>query len=214
MLKYVWPILALCCFYACEKSGSSTQVPVYNHPDFSPFWLSKKEMNADSIHRVSEFSLTDQLGRTVNNKTLAGKIYVANFMFSVCPSICPRMQENLLAVQKAFAQDPQVMLLSHTVMPWVDSVGQLRRYGQKMGIDPEKWRLLTGPTSKIYTLARQSYFAEEEIGYARDSSTFLHTEHVLLVDGKGRLRGVYNGTLGLEVERLIEDVRMLRGDGR
>jgi protein SCO1 len=198
--------------FACKSKKEELALPVYNQPDFSPIWLEKGQTQADSIHQIAPFAFEDQSGKTIRNEDLDGKIYVANFMFSICPSICPKMQNNLMAVQKAFAKDQGVQLLSHTVMPWVDSVGQLKRYGEKMGINPAQWHLLTGKTEDIYQLARQSYFAEEEIGYAKGSDEFLHTEHVLLIDGARRIRGVYNGTLQLEIERLVEDIRILKGE--
>lgn len=149
-------------------------------------------------------------GKNVTNETLNGKIYIANFMFTICPSICPKMTHNLMQIQKKFIDDPSVFLVSHTVMPWIDSVVQLKKYGENEGINPQKWHLLTGDAGKIYDLARKSYFAEERIGYTKDSTDFLHTEHVLLVDGKRRLRGVYNGTLPLDMNRLEEDILVLK----
>lgn len=202
--------ITLCCYLtACQKPALST-LPVYNSPSFNPLWLSASALNSDTIHRIASFALHDQLGDTLSSQDLDGKIYVANFFFSVCPSICPKMTNNLQLIQEAFANDPGVKLLSYTVMPWVDSVAQLRDYGERMHINPKQWHLLTGSRAKIYQLARQSYFAEEEIGYNRDSTEFLHTEHVLLVDGKRRLRGIYNGTLPLDMERLRDDIWVLK----
>ena len=201
--------ITLCYLTACQKPTLST-LPVYNEPNFNPLWLPTSALNSDTIHRIAPFALCDQLGDTLSNQDLDGKIYVANFFFSVCPSICPKMTSNLQLIQETFADDPGVKLLSHTVMPWVDSVAQLRDYGDRMHINPKQWHLLTGSRAEIYQLARQSYFAEEEIGYNRDSTEFLHTEHVLLVDGKRRLRGIYNGTLPLDMERLRDDIWVLK----
>jgi protein SCO1/2 len=199
----------LCLALACKKPALST-LPVYNRPSLDPLWLPAAALNSDSIHRVAPFALLDQNGDTLRSRDLDGKIYVANFFFSICPSICPKMANNLQQIQSAFADDPNVKILSHTVMPWVDSVAQLRAYGERMGIKPQQWHLLTGSRAQIYRLARQSYFAEEEIGYNRDSTEFLHTEHVLLVDTQRRLRGIYKGTLPLEIQRLQEDILLLK----
>jgi protein SCO1 len=203
----------LAIFYACKNGRSNKSLPIYNTPDLTPRWLSEEAIPSDSIHHIAPFRFTNQLGETVSDSTLKGKIYVANFFFSICPGICPKMTNNLSTVQKAFASDPEVLLISHSVMPWVDSVAQLRVYGENYDINPQKWHLLTGEAGKIYDLARKSYFAEAAIGYGRDSTEFLHTEHVLLVDGEQRLRGVYNGTLVLEIERLIEDIGVLKKEG-
>ena len=193
----------------CQPS-KTLKLPVYDTPDFTPIWTTRSALQQHPLHTISPFCFLDQNGDSVNNRTFDGKIYVANFFFTVCPSICPKMTNNLLAVQKAFEHDSSVMLLSHTVMPWVDSVSQLHAYAESKGIASNQWRLVTGATKDIYALARQSYFAEEAIGYKRDSSEFLHTEHVLLIDPNRHIRGVYNGTLPLEIDRLMEDIRLLK----
>lgn len=115
----------------------------------------------------------------------------------------------LKAVQDTFRTEPRVALLSFSVTPWLDSVPRLRRYAAAKGILSGKWHLLTGTKSQIYTLARQSYFVEETIGFARDSTEFLHTEHLILVDESRRIRGVYNGTQPLDVDKLVADLRTL-----
>ena len=122
------------------------------------------------------------------------------------------MMNNLQKVQETFKTDPVVLLTSFSVMPWVDTVKKLKIYAENNEIKSNKWHLLTGDAGKIYDLARKSYFAEEAIGFNRDSSEFLHTEHILLVDGHQHLRGIYNGTLPLEMERLIEDIKILKKD--
>lgn len=120
------------------------------------------------------------------------------------------MNNNLLILQNTFKNDRSIQIVSHSVTPWKDSVPVLKKYGEDLGIDGSQWHLLTGKTEEIYTLARQSYFAEEEPGYNRDSTEFLHTEHVLLIDKSGHIRGVYNGTLQLEMDRLREDIGLLK----
>ena len=109
-----------------------------------------------------------------------------------------------------FSKDPKVLLLSHTVMPWVDSVKVLKEYATTRGLDSKRWHFVTGPKEKIYSLARYSYFAEKAMGIAKDTNEFLHTENFVLVDEKGRIRGVYNGTLTLEAKRLIADIKTLK----
>ncbi|GAB4093436.1 SCO family protein [Flaviaesturariibacter terrae] len=191
-----------------------TALPYYNSPDFSPQFLA----NADSAqkvidHRIGTFSFADQDGRIISNRSIAGRIHVANFMFTSCGSICPIMTGELHKVARAFRGDSSVLLLSYSVTPWIDSRPRLQQYRRRNGIDSfPQWHFLTGDKGRIYSLARQSYFAEEAIGYSRDSSEFLHTEHLLLVDGSGRLRGIYNGTLALETEQLIADIRALQAE--
>ena len=140
---------------------------------------------------------------------IEGKIHVANFIFTSCGSICPTMTRHLKLVQDEFRSDTTVVLLSYSVTPWIDTVDKLKIFADKNGINSTNWHLLTGNKSEIYTLARQSYFAEEDLGFTKDSTEFLHTEHVLLVDKNKRIRGIYNGTLQLEAEQLIEDIKTL-----
>lgn len=200
--------------FACsnKKEGqieNSSPLPYYNSPDFTPEWIDKKDKAFESIHRIGSFSFTNQNGDTITNKDLQGKIYIADFFFTVCPSICPKMTSNLIKIQNEFRNNPTVRIVSHTVMPWVDSVSVLKQYAESYGIQSEKWHLLTGLKEEIYSLARDSYFAEKELGPDKDSYEFLHTENVLLIDESGRIRGVYNGTLPLEMTRLSMDIKTL-----
>lgn len=188
---------------------SGDKLPYYHTAAFTPFWEGEQDFLPDTLHTISPFEFTDQHDQHVTNETVAGKIYVANFFFTTCPSICPKMTNQLLKVQKTFANRYDVMVLSHSVMPWADSVERLNEFAALYDIDYDHWRLLTGRQSEIYELARQSYFAEEVAGFNRDSTDFVHTEHCLLVDQNGHLRGLYNGTLDLEIERMIEDIRIL-----
>lgn len=205
-LKYPLSIIFLFLVFSCKIKEKESVIPYYNIPDFTPSWTEKTE----KPHRIADFSFQNQDGKTVTNADFDGKIYIANFFFTTCPSICPKMQSNLTAVATAFEHDDDVRIISHTVMPWIDTVGRLKEYADLKNIDSKKWQLVTGSEGVIYNLARKSYFAEEAIGYTKDSTQFLHTEHFLLVDGNRRLRGLYNGTLPLEVERLIEDIKTLK----
>ena len=195
---------ALLLLSACRQDPG---LPYYNTPDFTPVW--KKGIATDTLHRIPAFSFTDQHRDTVNNQTFRDKICIANFFFTSCGSICPVMTKQLLKVQRAFAGDSNIAFLSHTVAPWIDSISRLQRYSLKYGMD-NRWHLLTGDKAAIYRLARQGYFAEEDPGFYKDSTEFLHTEHVLLIDAAGHIRGVYNGTLELEIDRLITDIGFLK----
>ena len=153
--------------------------------------------------------MTDQHGKTVTHKDIEGKIHVANFIFTSCASICPVMTKHMKIIEGAFKDKPGVVILSYSVTPWIDSVPRLRKFALTNNITSPNWHLLTGNKSEIYTLARQSYFAEEDLGFTRDSTEFLHTEHVLLIDKTKRIRGIYNGTLQLEIEQLKKDIDAL-----
>jgi protein SCO1/2 len=195
---------------ACKGKPESAKLPYYNSPDFSPIFLSnQQEVDTKITHSISPFSFTDQNGQNITEKTTVGKIHVANFFFTSCRSICPVMMDHMKILQQAFRNNNNVVILSYSVTPWLDSVGRLKKYALNNQITYPNWHLLTGSKSEIYKLARQSYFAEEDLGFTKDSADFLHTEHVLLVDKNGHLRGIYNGTLQLEIEHLQKDINLL-----
>jgi protein SCO1/2 len=193
-----------------ESCNQKSEVlPFYNNADFTAEWILKDDPNYEHIHTIDTFSLHNQLGHLITQDSLAGNIYVANFFFTTCPSICPKMVNNLQLLQDSFAQNKEIKLVSFSVMPWVDSVERLKEYGENHHINPQKWHLLTGNKERIYALGRQSYFAEKRAGLKKDSSDFLHTESMLLIDKKGRIRGVYNATEKTDMERSINDIRTL-----
>jgi protein SCO1/2 len=192
---------------ACMSTPAKPKLPFYNTPDFTPEWISPRQGN--QIHTIAAFRFTNQNGMTITNKEVAGKIYVANFFFTSCGSICPKMAANLKKVATHFNKQPNVLILSHSVLPEKDSVARLKIYAEKQDIHYKNWWLLTGDKEAIYTLARKSYFADEEIGYNRNSTEFLHTENAVLIDKGGRIRGVYNATLALEMNKLIEHIEIL-----
>jgi protein SCO1 len=204
-------ILLVVILAGCFGKKEARQLPYYNTPDFTPQFLStSKEVNEKITHTISPFSFTNQNGQQVTEKDVDGKIHVANFIFTSCGSICPVMTKHMKLVQHAFSSNSDIAILSFSVTPWIDSVNRLKKYADNNEISFPGWHLLTGNKSEIYTLARQSYFAEEDLGFTKDSTEFLHTEHVLLIDKTKRIRGIYNGTLQLEIEQLIKDIKLLR----
>lgn len=210
-MKKVYILLSLisfCVVFSCQKQETKTKMPFYNSADFTPEWIEKTDNAYAQIHTIADFNFTNQEGETISNKSLEGNIYVADFFFTICPSICPKMTSNLSRIQEGFSSD-DVKLVSYSVMPWADSVSVLKNYAEVKGINSSQWHLLTGDTEAIYDLARQSYFAEKEIGLDKTSDEFLHTENFILVDQLGRIRGVYNGTLQLEMTRLSQDIKTL-----
>lgn len=187
-------------------TDNKVAVPYYNTPDFSPIWYREGK---DTLHKIADFSFINQYGEVVSDKSLNGKIWVSNFFFTKCPKVCPAMTKNLKLVADAYENNNDIVILSHSVTPEIDSVAKLNEYAGLNGIDSKQWQLLTGDKTAIYNLARRSYFAEEEIGLNADATEFLHTEHVLLVDKERHLRGIYNGTIQLEMKRLKDDISRL-----
>jgi protein SCO1 len=166
--------------------------------------------SSDTVyHRVADFSFTNQYGETVTQKEVENKIYVADFFFATCQSICPVMSTHMRLVQNAFAKDQDVLILSHTVNPAHDSVEVLRQYADRFNAVKGKWHLLTGDKKAIYEMAKNSYLvnALEDDGSAEG---FLHSELFLLVDTKKRIRGMYDGTDSTQVIKLIKDIQLLK----
>ena len=194
----------------CKTTPEPLALPFINKPDFTPEWISKTDTGYYSIHTIPVFSFTNQNGEKITEKTIANKIYVADFFFTKCGSICPKMTANMGVLQNKYKDDDDVLLLSHSVTPEIDSVPVLKRYAENKGIISRKWHLLTGDKKEIYALAKQQYYAGDTIGYYQTGNEFLHTENFILIDKKRRIRGVYNGTLAVEMDRLIEDITTLK----
>ena len=181
---------------------------VYNPIDVNPDLVDETVRNVDKFHRVGSFELTDQDGNKVTENTFKNKIYVTDFFFVTCPTICPKMATQMSRVYDEFKEDTTIMLLSHSVMPVADSVPVLKEYANKLGVSSKKWKFVTGDKPQIYNLARKTYFAaitKGDGGY----DDFVHTENFVLVDKEKRLRGFYEGTSKKDVDRLIEDIYAL-----
>ena len=171
-------------------------------------------------HNLNIPSLTDSdtlvlnnNSATITNKTFEDKIYIADFFFTSCPGICPKLTKNMNSLQKAYLANDDILLLSHTVMPWKDSIPVLKQYAKTHHINNKKWHLVTGDKSEIYHIARNGYFADEDFVKTQNESNFIHTENFILVDKEGYIRGVYNGTLEVDVERLKRHVNILKAEG-
>ncbi len=160
-------------------------------------------------HTIADFSLTNQNGETVTQETYKDKIYIADFFFTTCPTICPIMTKNMVGIQTEISEDPEVLLLSHSVTPQIDSVAQLKKYALEKGVVDAKWNLVTGAKKDIYELARKSYLAVKTDG---DGGPFdmIHTENFILVDKEKRIRGFYDGTKEEDIEKLLKDLEILK----
>ncbi len=164
-------------------------------------------------HKIADFSLINQNGKTITQADYKDKIYVADFFFTTCQTICPIMTDHMVYIQKELKDDPDVMLLSHTVTPEIDSVAQLKKYALKKGVDDSRWNLVTGDKKQIYDLARKSYLAVKDVeGF--DPYDMIHTENFMLIDKKRQIRGFYDGTNPDEIKRLIADIQKLKKDSK
>lgn len=212
MYRIVFLLLSNLLIAGCqERSPGSFKLPYYNEPAFTPVFINNKAKETPSItHKISDFSFLNQDSTLITQQVIEGKIHVANFIFTSCGVICPVMTCNLKTVSDQFNKDPGLVFLSFSVTPWIDRPYILAGYKNRNGIENPNWHFLTGYKGDIYRLARQSYFAEEDIGFSKDSTEFLHTEHLILVDKTKRIRGIYNGTLALEMQQLTEDIKTLK----
>ena len=198
-------------FFLFSCNRNEVELPYYNSPRFDPIFLNQNESIEKVVsHKIEDFVLINEKGNYFGSENLIGKIHVANFIFTSCTHICPKMTTNMGLVEKEFENNPEINLVSFSVTPWLDTPDVLNRYKKEFTLNSNNWHFLTGKKSEIYTVARKSYFAEEEIGFTKDSTDFLHTEHFLLIDPQLRIRGIYNGTLGLEIEQLIKDINLLK----
>ena len=197
-------ILAL--FYSALKPKKT--LPIYNPSMVNPELVDSTVQYISKYHTIADFTFTNQNGKKITQKDYEGKIYVADFFFTTCGSICPKMTTNLVEIQKAIINNPKVMLLSHTVFPETDSVSVLKKYAIKNGVIDSKWNLVTGDKKQIYTMARKSYLAVK-LGKPNELYDMVHTENFVLVDSKRRVRGFYDGTKKEDIQRLIEDINFL-----
>jgi protein SCO1/2 len=184
-------------------------LPVFNPADVNPDLVDKSLQDVKKYHTIADFRLFDQNGDTITQNTYKDKIYVADFFFTTCQTICPKMSSNMMVLQEKYKNDSDIRLLSHSVTPVQDSVPVLRNYADQMGAVDSVWHLCTAEKKHIYELARKSYFAvlDKGDGGAQD---FIHTENFILVDKKRRIRGFYDGTDSKDIELLMQDIETLR----
>ena len=184
-------------------------LPVYNPTDFNPELVDASLRNTESQHTVAAFELVNHNGKTITEKDYENKIYVTDFFFTRCPSICPIMSNNMEKLQQTFLDDKEVMFLSMSVTPIMDSIPILKKYAEKHGVIDAKWNITTGDKKHIYNLARKSYFAVVDQGDG-GLQDFIHTPNFILVDKEKRIRGVYDGTKDDEIVRIIQDIGLLQ----
>jgi len=185
------------------------RLPIYQPAMVNPELVDSTLHFTKKYHTIADFELLNQNGELVTQKDYEGKIYVADFFFTTCPSICPIMTKNMAQIQQHILEDDEVMLLSHSVTPKIDSVPQLKKYAVEKGVVDAKWNLVTGDKKHIYELARKSYFAVTDEGNG-DAYDMIHTENFILVDKERRIRGFYDGTNREEIEKLVQDLAILK----
>lgn len=182
---------------------------IYQPNMVSPELVDSTLHHKKKYHTIAPFELVNQNGQRITQADYNDKIYVADFFFTTCPTICPIMTKNMAEIQHHILDDPEVLLLSHSVTPTIDSVAQLKKYALEKGVMDRKWNLVTGDKKQIYELARKSYLAVKSDG---DGGPYdmIHTENFILVDKERRIRGFYDGTNPEEIQELLEDIETLK----
>ncbi|WP_428223795.1 SCO family protein [Flavobacterium sp.] len=204
-------VLCIFLFYMVLKPKKA--LPVFTPSMVNPELVDTTVQHIANKHTIADFAFTNQNGKLITQKDYEGKIYVADFFFTTCQTICPLMTNNMSWLQEQIKNNPKVMLLSHSVTPDIDSVPVLKKYALEKGALEHKWNLVTGNKKDIYYIARKSYLAVKT-GKPEEMYDMVHTENFVLVDQKRRVRGFYDGTKREEVEKLLEDINFLCSESK
>ena len=202
----VWGVISVSLFYSILKPVE--RLPIYQPASVNSELVDTTIVHKINYHKISDFSLTNQNGETVTQSKYDNKIYVADFFFTTCQSICPIMTKNMKDIQDKLIKDSEVLLLSHTVFPEIDSVEVLKKYAIENQVIDSKWDLVTGDKKEIYDLARKSYLAAKDNIFGEYE--MIHTENFVLIDKKKQIRGFYDGTNKEEIDRLYKDIKILK----
>ena len=183
-------------------------LPIYQPAEVNEKLVDSSIIHVAKYHKISDFNLTNQNGKEITQANYKDKIYVADFFFTTCQDICPVMTKNMYQLQEELKNDNEILLLSHTVIPEIDTVEQLKEYAIENNVDDSKWNLLTGDKKQIYELARKSYLAVEDSNF--NEFDMIHTENFMLIDKEKQIRGFYDGTNSEEINRLLKDIEILK----
>ena len=198
--------VAISLFYTILKPVET--LPIYQPAEVNEKLVDSSVIHVSKYHKISDFELINQNGQKITQEFYSNKIYVADFFFTTCQDICPIMTKNMYRLQEELKNDNDILFLSHTVIPEVDTVQQLKKYSIENKVNDSKWNLVTGDKKQIYDLARKSYLAVEDTEYGEFD--MIHTENFMLIDKKRQIRGFYDGTDDLEIDRLLSDIEILK----
>ena len=197
---------AITLFYTILKPVET--LPIYQPSEVNEKLVDSTVIHVSKYHKISDFELINQNGQKITQEFYNNKIYVADFFFTTCQDICPTMTKNMHKLQEELKDDNDILFLSHTVIPEIDTVQQLKKYSIKNGVDDSRWNLVTGDKKQIYDLARKSYLAVEDTEYGEFD--MIHTENFMLIDKERQIRGFYDGTNDEEIQQLIYDIKILK----
>jgi protein SCO1/2 len=205
----LFSVVVIPVFYHLLKVDS--KLKIYNPVDVNPRMVDFSMKHITKDHTISNFELINQNGEIITNKNYENKIYIADFFFTRCQTICIAMAYNMGELQDFYKKDADIMFLSHSVTPVIDSVSVLKEYADRKGVIDGKWNVTTGSKKDIYELARKSYFAVLDEGNG-DENDFIHTEQFVLVDKEKRIRGYYDGTEKEDMIKLKKDIVVLKDE--
>ena len=202
----LFSIAAIALFYKILKPLET--LPIYQPAEVNEKLVDSSVIHVSKYHKISDFKLINQNGKEITEEFYKDKIYVADFFFTTCQDICPIMTKNMYQLQEKLKNYNDILFLSHTVIPEIDTVQQLKKYAIENKIDESRWNLVTGDKKQIYELARKSYLAVEDTQFG--DYDMIHTENFMLIDKKRQIRGFYDGTDDLEIQRLLKDIEILK----
>lgn len=194
---------------SCQGPSSSDKLPILGNRHAEEKIRNGQTRTDTVYHTIADFAFLNQEGDTVSNADVAGKVYVADFFFTSCPTICPIMKKEMLRVYEAFKDEPDFKILSHTIDPEYDNVALLKDYAARLGVEnAATWNFLTGDQEKIFEMGQTSYLTTA-MSDKNEPGGYLHSGAFVLIDQQGRIRGVYDGTKATQVDRLIKDIPKL-----
>ena len=202
----IFSVVAIALFYTILKPVEI--LPIYQPAEVNEKLVDSSIIHVAKYHKISDFKLTNQNGKEITQANYKDKIYIADFFFTTCQDICPVMTKNMHQLQEELKNDNEILLLSHTVIPEVDTVEKLKEYAIENNIDDSKWNLVTGDKKQIYELARKSYLAVEDSDF--NEFDMIHTENFMLIDKEKQIRGFYDGTNSEDINRLLKDIETLK----
>ncbi|PZD77459.1 SCO family protein [Mesonia sp. K7] len=210
--KILWIVLLVCSVFIItaiyQLLKPKPSLPIYQPSMVNNLLVDSTAQEIRKFHKIADFKLINQNGDTITQADYDNKIYVADFFFTTCQTICPKMTTHMSKLQREFKDNPKIKLLSHTVTPEIDDVAKLKKYAEKKGVIDSKWNLVTGDKKQIYDLARKSYCVAKSQGNG-GKYDLIHTENFALIDSQKRIRKFYDGTNPDEVNQLIEDIYTL-----
>ncbi|AEL23789.1 SCO family protein [Cyclobacterium marinum] len=202
-------ILGVLALSACQTNNNPNSLPVLGNRHVEEVVVDGETTTDTIYHKIADFRFTNQDGQQITNEDVKGKVYVADFFFTSCPTICPIMKKQMLRVYETFKDNPDFMILSHTIDPEYDTVALLKDYSLRLGIeDASTWNFLTGEQEKIFEIGQTSYLTTA-MNDKNEPGGFLHSGAFVLIDREGRIRGIYDGTKETQVNVLIKDLPKL-----